>query len=134
MTQISNTSALTSRPGNGPDAAIASRSALDTGRSASGAEGGSHATELKTLIDELVSLARVSQGDLKADLEHRVALARERLGTTLEQSRELSARAREQMQRSVEASREVVAHRPLSAIAMSVAVGLVAGLLPSRRS
>jgi ElaB/YqjD/DUF883 family membrane-anchored ribosome-binding protein len=59
---------------------------------------------------------------------------RERLGTTLAQSRELSARAREQMQRSVEASRDVVVHRPLSAIAMSVAVGLVAGLLLSRRS
>jgi ElaB/YqjD/DUF883 family membrane-anchored ribosome-binding protein len=134
MTQISNTSALTSRPGNGPDAALASRAAIDSGRSALGGEGATHATELKALIDELVSLVRVSQGDLKADLEHRVAQARERLGTTLAQSRELSARAREQMQRSVEASRDVVVHRPLSAIAMSVAVGLVAGLLLSRRS
>ena len=65
MTQISNTSALTSRPGNGPDAALASRAAIDSGRSALGGEGATHATELKALIDELVSLVRVSQGDLK---------------------------------------------------------------------
>lgn len=133
MTQMSNTSALTSRPGNGPDAVSASRAAIESGRAAASGSGALHTSELKALIDELVSLVRVSQGDLKADLEHRVAEARERLSSTLDQSRELSARAREQMQRSVEASRDVVAHRPLSAIAMSVAVGLVAGLLLSRR-
>ena len=113
---------------------LASKKERASATSALGGEGATHATEIKALIDELVSLVRVSQGDLKADLEHRVAQARERLGTTLAQSRELSARAREQMQRSVEASRDVVVHRPLSAIAMSVAVGLVAGLLLSRRS
>jgi ElaB/YqjD/DUF883 family membrane-anchored ribosome-binding protein len=121
MTRNANASALTDHLSNGPDSSIAARAAT-------------HSDELRVLIDELVALAKTSQGDLRSDLERRVSEARERLGSTLDQGRELSVRAREQMQKSVEASRDAISHRPLSSIAMSVAVGMVVGLLLTRRS
>ena len=120
MTRIANASALTEAVTGRPDAAAPAPAV-------------SHSDELRSLLDDLVSLARVSQGDLRADLQRRVNDARERLGSTLEQGRELSLRAREQVQKGVDASREAISHRPLSSIAMSVAVGMVLGMLLSRR-
>lgn len=120
MTRTTNASALTEAGTGRSDAAVT-------------APGGAHSDELRSLIDDLVALARVSQGDLRADLQRRVSEARERLGSTLDQGRELSLRAREQVQKGVDASREAISHRPLSSIVMSAAVGMVLGMLLSRR-
>jgi len=89
--------------------------------------------ELYSLLDDLSTLARSGQGDLRSELERRVGQARDQLNASIMDSRDVASRAREQIVRRVEASREVLSHRPLSSVTMAAVGGLVIGLLLGRR-
>jgi ElaB/YqjD/DUF883 family membrane-anchored ribosome-binding protein len=90
--------------------------------------------ELHNLLDDLSTLARSGQGDLRSELERRVGQARDQFNTSIMDSRDVASRAREQIVRRVEASREVLSHRPLSSVTMAAIGGMVIGLLLGRRS
>lgn len=92
-------------------------------------------SELHSFLDDLAALLSGSSpaGDLRKELAQRVALARGQIHTAVEHGRDLSHRARESIDHGIDASRSAIAQRPFTSLAAATGVGLIIGLLISRR-
>jgi ElaB/YqjD/DUF883 family membrane-anchored ribosome-binding protein len=93
--------------------------------------------ELSALLDDMADLLRgTALGDLRDQLVSRIDDARHALERTVDQAQQtgaaLTQRAHSEVNRTLSSSREAVHERPLTAVAIGVAAGVVIGLLMGR--
>lgn len=106
-------------------------------------------SEFSAFLDDLSQLVR-SQGssssagpsssgssgsgsDLRSEIERRVAQAREKMSGALGSAQDAGAAVTDRMRRGLDQSTDMLAERPLQAITIAAAVGLLVGLLLADR-